>query len=212
MRDVRQRNMSPPDSDTRKRWWLLCYGLTAMQKASHTAQQLVSLCKSNRDPLFLPLAVAVHAFYARPFSKNEGVGRIDQSIVPPDLIGWHEWLMAFRMKAYCHTDSFKMKDSSEVWNDVVFEIDGGIKEISTKTPCVQVEDYIPVIDHCEIMDRMFFLEIHKLNEIYRDLIPAETGDYELRVDMPGEQLFIPYTPTHRVTLNLKGKCRTNPSS
>ena len=53
------------------------------------------------------------------------------------------------------------------------------------------------------MDRVFFREIHQLNELYRDLIPSETGDYELRVDMPGEQLFIPYRPTQRVTLNFK---------
>lgn len=209
---TRQRKMSPPDSDTRKRWWLLCYALTAMQKASHTAQQLISVCKSNRDPLFLPLAVAVHAFYARPFSDNRGVGRIGEDVVPPDRIGLHKWLMAFRMKAYCHTDSTKIHDFSEVWNDVVFEIDGGIKKINTKTPCAQVEDYIYAVEHCEVMDRVFFREIHQLNEIYRDLIPSDTGNYELRVDMPGEQLFIPYTPTQRVALNFKGKCERKEAS
>lgn len=193
-----------PDAKTRERWWLLCYALTALQKASLTAQQLASVCRSNRDPLFLPLAVAVHSFYVRPFMDNRGVGRIDKSIVPPDAVGIHDWLMKFRNRAYSHTDTTNIEDTAQPWNDVVYEIDDGIREITTKTPCAQVENYVQAVHHFETMDRVFFREIHALNETYAEWIPEEKGHYELRIDMPANKLFIPYAPSQNSTLNFKG--------
>lgn len=197
-------NIPIPDKATRERWWLLCYAVTSMQHASHTANQLVSFCKSNRDPLFLPLAVAAHTFYARPFSHSKGNGRLEEKLVPSDQFGLHQWLMAFRMKTYCHIDATNILDSDEVWNDVVFEIDGGIKRITTKATSAQVENYIHAIKHFDAMKQVFSCEINQLNELYRDLIPLKTGSYELRADMPGNQLFIPCIPTQRMPLQFNG--------
>lgn len=187
----------------RQRWWLLCYGLTAMQKASITARQLVGLCNSNRDPLFLPLAVATHTFYARPFMDNKGVGRIEDSIIPARASGIHDWLMTFRCKAYCHTDAKNVADTGIPWNDVVYEIDDGINEITTKTPCAQISNYAEAIDHFDTMHGVIFREIRMLEETYCHLIPKDSGHYELRVDMPLKKLFIPHTPCESSTLNFK---------
>jgi len=175
-----------------------------MQDAATTAKQLSALCQSNRDPLFLPLAVAVHSFYARPFMDNKGVGRLDKSLVPPTATGIHDWLMKFRCRAYCHTDTTNIEDTDEPWNDVVYEIESGIREITTKTPYARVEAYVDAIAHFGVMERIFSLQIHALNESYAKCIPTETGHYELRIDMPTNHLFIPHVPVQTFTLNFKG--------
>ena len=95
-------------------------------------------------------------------------------------------------------------DTSEPWNDVVYEIESGIQEITTKTPFAQIESYVDAITHFGVMERIFFLQIHALHESYAALIPTETGHHELRVDIPAKQLFIPHVPVQSSTVNFKG--------
>lgn len=174
-----------------------------MQKASATAQQIGRLCESNRDALFLPLAVAVHSFYARPFMHNNGVGSIGREIVPAEASGIHSWLMKFRLKAYCHTDSTLAEDTDIPWNDVVYEIEDGIKRITTQTPTVQVENYVGAVPHFEVMATLFFREIHHFHEVYADWIPKERGHYELQVVQSAESVFMPHIPRQHSVLNFE---------
>ena len=91
--DVLQ-EMEEPTIDERKRWWLLCYGVTAMDKVMRSCDLIVERCQRDADPLFPPLAMTVHIYYARPFKRNRGVNSLPESIVPADHLGIHRWLLS----------------------------------------------------------------------------------------------------------------------
>jgi hypothetical protein len=184
-------NKMLPDAETRKRWWLLCYGITSMQKATSTASILLSSCDSNLHPLFLPLAVATHAFYARPFKMSKGAGVIEKEFIPPESTGIHAWLIDFRDGAYSHTDALPRKEAERPLNDVVYEINNGIPHIATYSPSAQIEDYGKALRHFAAMEALFALEIASFHKRHLDFIPRGTGHYKLSLD-PLENIFIPY--------------------
>jgi hypothetical protein len=56
------------------------------------------------DPLFLPLNVALHVFYARPFKHEQKTRRIDTAMVPPEFASVHDRLLDMRDRIFAHHD------------------------------------------------------------------------------------------------------------
>jgi hypothetical protein len=57
---------------------------------------------ANQHELFLPLAVAAHVIYARPFLKNYGFGKLEDILVPVGHQDTHKRVLAYRHKVFAH--------------------------------------------------------------------------------------------------------------
>lgn len=201
--------MEEPTIDERKRWWLLYYGITSMEKAIKSCDLIAQHCTTNADPLFQPLSLAVHAFYARPFKSNGSAGRLPRDLVPDGAKGIHSWLEHFRDGVMSHIDPKVSETAGHPMNDVVYTISGSKRQFSTLEARPSVEAYSDARAHYEAMIEVFEDEITGLLERFHGLLPQSDGEYSLSI-ADGTPLFIAgYVMPVRSNLNYKCRGRTS---
>ena len=181
--------MEDPTIDERKRWWLLCYAITSMEKAIRTCELIAKHCATNSDPLFQPLSLSVHAYYMRPFKRSNGVGKLPTDLVPEGSKGIHSWLEHFRDGVMSHLDADVSETAGEPMNDVIYTIAGRHREFSTKEARAPLDAYTDVHEHCETLISVFQDEMFDLVHRFRELLPQDDGDYLLSL-ADGSPLFI----------------------
>lgn len=163
-----------------------------MQKAIKCCQQVESHCANNRHPLFEPLILAVHTYYARPFKPNHGAGKLSKEIVPVGLVGIHDCLIHFRDGVFCHTDAGNSTAANRPMHDVVYSQHGSLHEFSTSNPLPDIAAYRDFEAHCTAMAVIFRSEIIKFEKMYSHCLPVLDGDFLLTLQESTE-LFIPHT-------------------
>jgi hypothetical protein len=192
--------MNAPTTEKRRQWWLLCYAYTSMKKAICGCQLIEKLCSDNRHPLFAPLTVAIHTYYARTFKKSKGVGSLPDDMIPSDRIGIHRWLEHFRDSVLSHTDANHAEVANRPMHDLVYSVDGDSLEFSTSDPLPNIDAYRDVEAHCASMAMIFLTKIIELQKKYHDFMPSINGDFLMTLD-DSLDLFIPHTLPEQGTLN-----------
>jgi hypothetical protein len=48
---------------------------------------------------------AILTLYGQPFHNNQGIGKLDEAIIPPQYLNLHNELMQYRDKIHAHRDS-----------------------------------------------------------------------------------------------------------
>jgi hypothetical protein len=193
---------SIPSIAERKRWWLLCYAYTSMEKAIRCCEMIEGLCTDNRHPLFSALTVAVHTYYSRPFERNKGAGRLSADLIPKERTGVHSWLLHFRDCVLVHTDAEDSKIAGRPMHDVVYSLDETGREFSTSDPLPQVESYTDAKNHCAAMAKIFRSNILALEAQYTHLLPADNGHFLMSLK-ESEGLFVPHILPVSDTLHYK---------
>ena len=85
--------------------------------AAHSFEQAGATCRhlegvTDTHPLFVPLMVALHVLYARPFKHEEKSRRIERALVPTDSVSVHDMLLRMRDRIFAHHDKdSKITDS-----------------------------------------------------------------------------------------------------
>jgi hypothetical protein len=181
--------MEEPTTDERKRWWLLCYGITSMEKAIRSCDLIAKHCADDSDPLFQPLSLAVHAYYARPFKPSRGAGRLPADLVPAAATGIHSWLEHFRDGVMSHVDANISQTAGRPMNDVVYSIAGSKRQFSTLDARTPLHAYSDVKQHCEAMIAVFQSEMFELIKRFHELLPQNDGEYLLSLE-DGSPLFV----------------------
>lgn len=189
-----------PTTEERKKWWLLCYAFTSMEKAIQSCQLIEELCSNNRHPLFEPLVLATHTYYARPFKLSREVGKLDKKIVPDGLIGIHDCLIHFRDGVFCHTDAGYSSAANRPMHHVVYSLHANSREFSTSNPLPEIAAYRDFEAHCKAMAVIFRSEIIELEKTYSHCLPALEGDFLMALN-DSTELFIPHTLPTRGILN-----------
>jgi hypothetical protein len=192
-----------PSAAERKRWWLLCYAYTSMEKVIQCCQMIEYLCPDNRHPLFSPLTVAVHAYYSRPFQRKKGAGKLSADLIPKERTGVHSWLLHFRDCVLVHTDAEKSEIAGRPMHDVVYSLDETGREFSTSDPLPRVESYTDAKAHCVAMAKIFRTKILTLEAQYSHLLPAEHGHFLMSL-IDSEMLFVPHILPVSDTLHYHG--------
>ena len=191
--------MEEPTIDERKRWWLICYAITSMEKAKAACGQIADHCTDWDHPLFEPLALAVHTFYSRPFIKNFGVGTLEAGVVPKSQSGVHKWLTHFRSGAMAHTDATPDKIAGHPLNDVVYFIKDGDYGFSTLYPRTEPKSYVAASKHCSRMIDVFQSHLSFYYFRFRYLMPDTDGEHLLSLDPDTPLFLLDYvTPTNAI--------------
>ncbi len=187
-----------PSASDRKRWWLLCYAYTSMEKAIKCCQMIQIMCPNNSHPLFEPLILAIHAYYARPFKPNNVVGKLSKEMVPDGLVGIHDCLIHFRDGVFCHTDAGNSSAANRPMHDLVYSQHQSISEFSTSNPLPDIAAYSDFEAHCMAMAVIFRSKIIVFEKIYSHCLPTQEGDFLMTLHDSAD-LFIPHTlPTRGI--------------
>lgn len=183
------KNMEEPTLDERKRWWLLCYAITSMEKAIDSCNMIAEHCPDNRHPLFQHLSLSVHTYYARPFVRSAVVGSLSSTLIPEDAKGIHSWLRHFRDGVMAHIDAGDSKTAGHPMNDVIYSIEGKKRQFSTLEARARPCAYADAKAHCEAMIAVFQDETADLIERFHGLLPQSDGEYLLSL-ADGSPLFV----------------------
>lgn len=102
--------MKKAKPEDRREYWKLHAAALAFEKAGDVASRLLDM--EDNDDLFLPLMIALHALYARPFRHDKNQRRMEETLVPGKYQGAHEMALHLRDTIYAHHDKATgLKDS-----------------------------------------------------------------------------------------------------
>ena len=81
----------------------------SLLQAREAFKQCIRICAyainsdlGGEHELFLPLAVAAHVIYARPFLHSHGFGKLEDLLVPVQYRPAHERVLEYRHKVFAH--------------------------------------------------------------------------------------------------------------
>src|ERR1700736_2342271 len=77
----------------------------AFLEVSKGSDYLLQTHTSSDAPEYYALSVGIVTLYCRPFTNNNGIGRLVEDLVPNEFQGIHKYLRALRNQAFAHTDS-----------------------------------------------------------------------------------------------------------
>ena len=147
---------------------------------------------ATTDALYLPLAVATHAFYGRPFKEQRGVGRLSKDYIPDDWRGIHQCLITFRDQLLIHTDAESITQAGRPLHDVVYHNVGSERCFSTSDPRPRLDYYRDVSRYLPRLIQKVKKDIDAIQDRFSQSIPTSEGHYQL--NLVGGDLFSLYEP------------------
>jgi len=184
--------MKTPNLEDRKNWWLKVYACTSFRTSLSFCRQLLKSVKSTRHELYLPLSIAIHAFYGRPFKRQKGIGKLGEDFVPCKFKGIHKCLITFRDNVLVHTDAETTKEVGRPFHDIVYHIRHNGNSFSTSDPRPDLDYYDCVSKYLPVMIDKIQGEIEQNHDNFDELLPSSEGDYLFNID--GDKLFTTYQP------------------
>lgn len=96
--------------EIRIEYWKYHTAALSFEQARNVAEQLMAM--QNIDPMFYPLMVSLHVFYARSFKHEKKLRNISEDLIPKDLFSVHKMVLDLRDRIFAHNDKeSKIKDS-----------------------------------------------------------------------------------------------------
>lgn len=184
--------MNIPTLEERKNWWLKAYAFCSFKQALISCNQLLEYVNSTSHNLYLPLSIAIHVLYGRPFAYQNGVGKLEKNFIPDNYKGIHNCLITFRDKVFAHSDADATKELGQPFLDVVYHIKRDYNFFSTSDPRPNLNYYQKVSEYLPIVIGKVKNEIDQNKEKFNTLLPNLEGDYLF--NLTGDQLFTIYKP------------------
>src|SRR5205085_10671183 len=88
--------MKNTNPEIRIEYWKYHTAALSFEQARNVAEQLRAM--QNSDPMFYPLMVSLHVFYARPFKHQKKSRNMSESLIPKYLFGAHKMVLDLRDK------------------------------------------------------------------------------------------------------------------
>ncbi|MEW6674210.1 MAG: hypothetical protein AB1427_21155 [Thermodesulfobacteriota bacterium] len=102
--------MKKAKPEHRNEYWKYHVAAHSFELAERVASQLLTM--PNTEPMFYPLMVSLHVFYARPFRHPKESRRIALAFVPREHLSVHDMLLQLRDRIFAHHDiDSRIKDN-----------------------------------------------------------------------------------------------------
>jgi len=93
-----------PTKET-KRFWLMIYAMDAFGVVVSACEYLLKNSFHIAGPIHRRTMTAILILYGQPFHNNQGIGKLDEAIIPDQYLNLHNELMQYRDKIHAHRDS-----------------------------------------------------------------------------------------------------------
>lgn len=128
--------METPSKDARLEIWKVTLARSSFIQAKRACAALLQLGPTAPEVLVSALSTTALVFYARPFKQDPEV-KLDKSVVPAELVEFHDDIIRYRDKVIAHRDVKAPKTPWGSANDVVFCWAGSSVEIETTRPVLE---------------------------------------------------------------------------
>ena len=186
------RKMQPQEFEDAKRLWKMYYAVQGFKHAQAVAEYILQKNITEDDSVYCPLITAVYVLYGRPFKRTNGVGLLENEIVPQEHLKLHQTILDHRDQIYAHSDAngLELADVGQA-NQV------RAKRLPTETLLLRSQyqatpALLPhIIKLCQELQEKALVHVNQLFAQYAKHIPAKLGEYVLNIDDPEGEFFKP---------------------
>lgn len=178
--------------------WKMFYARHCFKEARGAAQHIFDAKLERESPLFYPLVTAVYVLYAKPFTRADAVGKLEDEIVPAEHRELHGLLLEHRNQIYAHRDgdAFEIADYGPA-NQVrairsQTEIHLAGTDFHARFPAMPA-----IISLCKTLDEKTGYHVNKLWERLAKKVPRRVGEYKLNVQDRAVEIWLPKKPMIR---------------
>lgn len=150
----------------------------------------------DKNKLYYFILTAFCVTYCKPFTKNDSIGKISESIVPKDKIHIHKEILNFRNKAIAHLDLDGKVDSlNEYINYIQLHVvnnEASWRGAALIPHIILFEEYKSL---CELLMEICRKHIDEFSNKYLPKLKIKSGVYRLNVRDPNGESFMPFNET-----------------
>ena len=175
--------MQPNEFEDAKLLWKMFYAGECFKHAQAAAEHLLKAEIEQDDPLFYPLVTAVYVLYGKPFRTSQGVGKLEEEIVPAEHLELHRLLLQHRDQVYAHTDatSFELPECGPANQVRVLHLPTTNMQLFGTQFCARPPLLPSIVELCRQLQEKTEYHEDKLFERYRKEVPNQVGEYAVNV-------------------------------
>jgi hypothetical protein len=185
-------NHKHPPQSLQNRLWLLVYAKQSFDNARIACDYISKEGIQQADPVYYPLMVGAHVFYARPFGHSRLSGSITSEIVPRRFLPLHARTIKMRNQLIAHLDADASDFVGEPGNRVILEIrGGGHLSISPRRILIDRAEILKLSELASVLVDRVDKQMGELCERNLRQLPAIDGKYVIDLK---SQSFLAYSP------------------
>ena len=175
--------------------WKSFYAGNCFVQVREAAQHILDNKLEKEAPLFHQLIVAIYTLYAKPFTRSDGVGRLEETFVPKEHLQQHKLMIEHRHQIYAHRDAdgFQIVDYGSV---------NQVRSVRThEAMWLQATDFharytaMPsIIKLCVALEQKTDYNVQTLWHKYNGTIPKKIGECLLNVLDETRDMWLPQQP------------------
>jgi|SRR6266850_1189913 len=187
--------MTATEFDDAKLLWKSFYASHSFRQAREAAQHIFDNKLEKEAPLFHPLVVAIYTLYAKPFTRSDGVGRLEESFVPKEHLQEHKIILEHRHQIYAHRDAdgFPIADHGAVNQVRVVRTKQVMGLVATEFHA-RYTAMPSIINLCRALEQKTDYNVKKLWDRHKGKIPNKVGECLLNVLDPKTDMWLPQKP------------------
>jgi hypothetical protein len=185
-------NHKHPPQSLQNRLWLLVYAKQSFDNARIACDYISQEGIQQADPVYYPLMVGAHVFYARPFGHSRLSGSITSEIVPRRFLPLHARTIKMRNQLIAHLDADASEFVGEPGNRVILEIMAGHVSIHPRRILMDRAEILKLSELASILMDRVDKQMDQLCDRHKELFPAIDGKYVIDLR---KQMFVPYSPS-----------------
>jgi hypothetical protein len=175
--------------------WKMFYAGECFRQTIGAARHILEAKLESGSPLFYPLMTAVYVLYAKPFTRADAVGKLEDEIVPAEWRELHDSILKHRHQVYAHRDGdgFEVGEFGPVNQVRAVRLPTEIRlvaaDFSARFPLMP-----HVIELCQLLGKTASDHVDELLAKHAKNIPNKIGEYMLNVQDISADMWLPQKP------------------
>ena len=160
--------------------------------AQFCCEQLIQFKDNFENESYVPLTIAMHSLYARPFGANDGIAALKLNLVPKEFHQLHRDILAMRSKLYIHHDVAKDSALKMSNNEIMIKAyieKSGIKcDLGYATVLPNVNGLQKIYSLILIIRKKISIQLQEIQSLFNDEIALmPDGRYQIDIHSSDEK-------------------------
>jgi hypothetical protein len=189
---IRNKTRLAPEGDFKdiQHWYQVEFARYCFEVVRDSVPLILEKGKGGQSLEYYVMTVGAICTYARPFTNNRPVGKLDDEIVPDEFKNLHSSLIAARDQLFAHGDPFLEVAPGEYPNEAVIVKDVGIPSMRVSRSAMTPDAFQRILLLAEALIKKAEYYIEKYQARFaRQIHALPKGQFRLNVVDPNGPLF-----------------------
>ena len=203
---TKPKTTSNPDFDAVCLWYQMEFANYSFEVVRDVIANILKEKLSDRSPDYYAMTAGLICVYARPFTNNRPVGKLNDEIVPPEFKGLHDKVITMRHKLFAHAEASLMVGEEDYPHEAVIENDGKIISIAVSRVAVKpnlLEQMSPLVE--ALIKKTDYYRLKQAKKFASTIRKLGKGEFRLNVADPSAPLFLKLSAVQKLVRQEKKK-------